>query len=307
MIRGYAGGNPRDCWDADTTVSCEPLMVDRPELAHFLRTRREALQPEDVGLVRGPRRRTRGLRREEVADLAGMSTDYYARLERGRAPQPSEQMAGAIARGLRLSLAERDYLFKLTGHSAPQRELRADHVSPGLMRVLDRLRDTPAMVMNSLSETLLQTDPARALLGDQTAHTGLARSHLYRWFTDPASRAIYPEADHAQHGRVYTARFRQATTGYQPGSRAATIVNSLLDQSAEFTALWNDHEIGLRHTATKRFTHAEVGELELHCQTLYDPDQEQSLLVFTATPGTPSYDKLQLLGVIGSQHLPSSS
>ena len=98
--------------------------MESPDLADFLRSRREAMQPEDVGLPRGPRRRVGGLRREEVAELAGMSTDYYARLERGNGPQPSEQMAAAIARGLRLSLAERDRLFLLTGHSAPKRVLR---------------------------------------------------------------------------------------------------------------------------------------------------------------------------------------
>src|SRR6185312_2665520 len=138
--------------------------VNRPELADFLRTRRVALQPEDVGLSRGPRRRTPGLRREEVAELAGMSTDYYARLERGNGPQPSEQMAAAIARALRLTLAERDHLFLLTGHSAPKRALRTEHVNPGLMRVLDRLDDTPAQIMTRLGETLVQTDLAVALL-----------------------------------------------------------------------------------------------------------------------------------------------
>lgn len=281
----------------------ERIMVDRPELANFLRTRREALQPEDVGLHRGPRRRTTGLRREEVADLAGMSTDYLARLERGTGPQPSEQMVGAIARGLRLSLAERDHLFQLTGHSAPHREVRADHVSPGLMRVLDRLHDTPAQVMNGLGETLIQTGMARALLGDQTRFEGMARSNVYRWFTDPSSRLIYPEADRAGHGRVYTAQFRQSTIGHGPGSRAAAIVERLLDESAEFAQLWRDHEVGLRYTERKRFTHAEVGALELHCQQLLDPDQTQSLLVLTATPGTESYEKLKLLAVIGDQQL----
>ena len=270
-------------------------MIERPELAHFLRSRREALQPEDVGLARGPRRRTRGLRREEVADLAGMSTDYLTRLERGRAPQPSEQMVGAIARGLRLSLAERDYLFQLTGHVAPHREIRADHVSPGLMRVLDRLQDTPAQIMNRLGETLVQTDAARALLGDQTAYTGMARSMVFRWFTDPSVRSIYPEADHDHHGRTFTAQFRAATVDQGPGSRAAAIVEHLLRESEEFAAVWNDHEIGLRFTETKRFTHTAVGLLELHCQVLADPDQAQTLLVITATPGTESSDKLQLL------------
>ena len=277
--------------------------MDRPELADFLRRRRQALQPEDVGLFRGPRRRTSGLRREEVAELCGMSADYYARLERGNGPQPSEQMAAAIARGLRLSLAERDHLFLLTGHNAPQRILRSDHVSPGLMRVLDRLEDTPAQIMSGLGETLVQTRLARALLGDQTQFTGLARSAVYRWFTDPASRLIYPEEDHPAHGRVYTAQLRRVVTQQGPGSPAAALAETLRGQSAEFATLWSDHEIGIDYTSQKRFRNAEVGLIDLHCQTLLDPDQMQSLLVFTATPGTESYGKLQLLSVIGTQRL----
>jgi len=139
--------------------------MDPIGLGTFLRTRREALQPEDVGMPRGARRRTSGLRREEVASLVGMSPDYYARLERGAGPQPSEQMVAAIARGLRLSLAERDHLFTLAGHTTPRRTSRTDHVAPALMRVLDRLQDTPAQVMGGLGETLVQTPQAVALLG----------------------------------------------------------------------------------------------------------------------------------------------
>lgn len=113
--------------------------MDQSGLATFLRRRREVLQPDDVGVPPGQRRRTPGLRREEVAALCGMSTDYYSRLERGRGPQPSEQMITAIARGLRLTLDERDHLFVLAGHNAPARTTRDDHVNAGMMRILDRL------------------------------------------------------------------------------------------------------------------------------------------------------------------------
>jgi transcriptional regulator with XRE-family HTH domain len=283
----------------------EREIMDRLELAEFLRARREALQPEDVGLPRGPRRRARGLRREEVAELSGMSTDYYARLERGKSPQPSEQMAAAISRGLRLSLAERDHLFLLAGHGTPRRPLRSDHVSPGLMRILDRLQDTPAQIMGSLGETLIQTPPAAALLGKQTHYTGLARSNVYRWFTDPSSRLIYPAADHTANGRIFTAQLRRVASQQGPHAQAAALARQLLDESEEFAAIWNDHQVGLTFTDEKRLVHPEVGELTLHCQILLDPDQEHSLLTFTATPGTESYDKLQLLAVIGSQRLSS--
>nr|WP_250008236.1 helix-turn-helix transcriptional regulator [Actinoplanes sp. M2I2] len=136
--------------------------MDRAHLAGFLRARREALQPEDVGLPRGSRRRSGGLRREEVAALAGMSADYYSRMEQQRGPVPSEQILGALARGLHLSLSERDHLFALAGHRAPRRVLRDDHLSPTMMRIVDRLADTPALVMSRFGETLVQTRPAVA-------------------------------------------------------------------------------------------------------------------------------------------------
>ncbi|MER8154261.1 helix-turn-helix transcriptional regulator [Streptomyces sp. NPDC094472] len=277
--------------------------MDRTELAHFLRGRREALQPEDIGLPHRARRRTRGLRREEVAELSGMSTDYYARLERGTGPQPSEQMIAAIARGLRLSLAERDHLFLLAGHGTPRPTLRGDHISPGLMRILDRLHDTPAQIMGGLGETLVQTRLATALLGDQTRYTGPARSVVHRWFTDPSSRLVYPAADHPLHGRVFTAQLRRAAARQGPRSAAAALAHRLLDESEEFAVIWNEHQVDLTHTDEKRFVHAEVGELTLHCQTLLDPDQEHSLLVFTATPGSESYEKLRVLEVIGTQQI----
>ncbi|WP_204001528.1 helix-turn-helix transcriptional regulator [Virgisporangium aurantiacum] len=272
--------------------------MDRAALGAFLRARREALQPEDVGLGRGPRRRTRGLRREEVADLCGMSVDYLARLERGHGPQPSQPMAAALARGLRLTPAERDHLFLLCGYRSHER-LRGEHVSPGIMRVLDRLRDTPAQVMGPLGETLVQTPPAVALLGDQTRYTGPARSAPYRWFTDPAARDRYHPAEHQHNSRLNVALLRAAAGRDGPRSRASFLVAGLLRASAEFAALWERQEVGLGWGGTKRFVHPEVGELELFCQGLHDPDQAQSLLVFTATPGTASYDKLALLNVLG--------
>ncbi|WP_436851018.1 helix-turn-helix domain-containing protein [Streptomyces hokutonensis] len=134
---------------------------DRPSLGAFLRTRRAALQPEDVGLRRGPRRRAPGLRREEVAELCTMSADYFARLERGDGPQPSEQMVAAIARGLRLTPDERDHLFLLAGYRTAGRDLRVGHVSPGLMRVMDGLAGTTAQVMGPLGETLPPGGPRR--------------------------------------------------------------------------------------------------------------------------------------------------
>ncbi|MDR7273241.1 helix-turn-helix transcriptional regulator [Catenuloplanes atrovinosus] len=274
-------------------------MTDRAQLADFLRTRREALQPEDVGLQRGPRRRTGGLRREEIAALCGMSADYYARIEQQRGPVPSEQMLAAVARGLRLTLDERDHLFRLAGHATPRRTVHTDHVTPGLMRILDRLADTPAMVFNGLGETLLQNRPAIALLGDDSRWTGRARATVYRWFTEPEARRYYPAEDHALHGRVFTAQLRAAFTRDGRASRAAEFVDALLAVSDEFREIWAVHDVTATHLDAKRIAHPELGIIEVHCQTLVDPGQSQTLLVFTAVPGSPSYEKLALLSAVG--------
>lgn len=277
--------------------------VDRAQLADFLRTRREALQPEDVGLPRGARRRAAGLRREEVALLCGMSVDYWSRLEQGRGPQPSDQMLTAVARGLRLSLAERDHLFRLAGHGVPDRVSRGEHVAPGLMRVLDRLHDTPAQVMTDLGETLVQNDAAVALLGDASALTGLDRVSVYRWFTDPGARRVYPEEDHDLRGRVFVAELRAALARQGAGSRAERVVEALLAGSAEFARVWADHEVGLVHGPAKRLVHPELGVLTLECQKLLDAEQHQVLLVFTATPGSPDDERLRLLAALGRQRI----
>lgn len=275
-------------------------MSDLTGLGDFLQHRREALQPEDVGLSRGVRRRTAGLRREEVALLCHMSTDYYARLERGTGPTPSEQMLTSLAQGLHLSLAERDHLFRLAGHQPPSRHSGTEHVSPGMLRVLDRLDDTPAEIVTELGETLRQSRLGVALLGDASRRTGPARSLGYRWFTDPTTRTAYPPDEATVLSRVYAAGLRELVAARGEGSRAAELASDLRGRSAEFAALWDTHEVGARPLEVKRFHHPEVGHLDLSCQTLLDPEQSHRLLVFTAQPGSESADKLRLLAVIGA-------
>lgn len=275
-------------------------MIDRTELAFFLRRRRESLQPEDVGLPRGARRRTRGLRREEVAALCHMSADYYARLERGTGPKPSVQMMASIAQGLHLSLDERDHVFRLSGHTPPDRGSASDHVSPGLLRILDRLQDTPAEIVTELGETLRQSPIGRALTGDASRFTGPERSVGYRWFTDATVREYYPADEREHMSRVYASGLRELVALRGPESRAAQLSHLLVSRSEEFRALWGERLVGIRPPEVKRFQHPAVGALELQCQTLLDPEQSHRLLVYTATPGSESYEKLELLAVIGA-------
>jgi transcriptional regulator with XRE-family HTH domain len=275
-------------------------VIDRAGLAQYLRSRRESLQPEDVGLPRGRRRRTSGLRREEVASLAHMSTDFYSRLEQERGAQPSEQMVAAIGQGLHLSLDERDHLFRLAGHNPPPRSAAGAHVGPGLLRIFDRLQDTPAEIVTELGETLRQTPMGVALTGDTTSFTGAARSLGYRWFTDPEARARYAEEDHAFLSRMFASGLRETATLRGPGSRPDVLASDLLERSAEFRERWQEHEIGIRPNEVKHFVHPEVGRLELHCQRLLDPDHGHTLLVYTATAGSESADRLRLLSVIAA-------
>ncbi|MEQ6895957.1 helix-turn-helix transcriptional regulator [Microbacterium sp. KR10-403] len=275
--------------------------MDRTGLAAFLRSRREALQPGDVGLPDGARRRAPGLRREEVAQLTGMSVDYYTRLEQNRGPQPSEQMLAALARALRLTDDERDYLFRTAGHTAPDRRGSLPHVAPALLRVLDRLDDTPAMVLSNLGEPLVANRMAQALFGDVSARTGLARSDVYRWFTEPDSREVYPEDDRPRQARALVANLRVAYGAMGPRSRAGELVRALLSASDEFAELWDRHEVAARFEDHKTLVHPELGPIELDCQVLFTEDQSQALLVLTAAPHTEAAEKLALLSVLGSQ------
>ena len=278
--------------------------MDRDALADFLTRRRQALQPGDVGLPAGLRRRTPGLRREEVAQLATMSTDYYTRLEQRRGPQPSTQMLSALTRALRLSPDERDYLHRVCGHDAPDRSIAGEYVAPALMRVLDRLSDTPAMIITELAETLVQNGPARALFGDATRFTGLERSDIHRWFVHPATERLrYPESDRDRQSRALVASLRAAHGSRGPHSRAGELVRDLQRRSPEFVALWERHEVARRFADHKVLIHPEVGPIELDCQVLFTEDQSQALLVLTAAPHSEDEDRLRLLNVVGNQTL----
>ncbi|ROO61810.1 helix-turn-helix protein [Micromonospora sp. Llam0] len=275
--------------------------MDRTGLADFLRRRRAALRPADVGLMSGPRRRTPGLRREEVAALTGMSVDYYVRLEQRRGPQPSEQMLAALARTLRLTAEERDHLYRLAGHNVPRRTPEDGHVAPALLRVLDRMADTPALILSSLSEVLVANRLAVSIFGDPATRTGLARSDVYRWFTDPTARSVYPAEDHDRQGRSLVAALRAAYGAAGPRSRAGELVRALLAGSHEFRDLWQRHEVARRFADHKTLVHPEVGDIEVDCQALFTEDQGQALLVLTPRPGSEAEEKIRLLAVLGHQ------
>jgi transcriptional regulator with XRE-family HTH domain len=281
--------------------------VNLPELGAFLRTRRDRIRPAEVGLPHGPRRRVPGLRREEVAQLAGLSADYYTELERGSGKhgvQPSAQTLAALARALRLNGDERDHLFHLADRPIP-RSARGPsaHVQPALVGLLDRLSNTPARVITDLHETLVENDLARALLGRSPAHRGPSASLVYRWFTDPRSRAIYPPDDHPRHSRVFVADLRAAAARRGRDAEVAKMVAVLRRRSEEFAALWDTHDVAVRRMDHKKIVHPTLGVIELDCSNLFSEDGRQRLLWFTAPPGSRGAEQLELLSVIGVQDL----
>lgn len=273
--------------------------MDRDALADFLRRRREALQPEDVGLPPTDRRRTAGLRREEVARLAHMSTDFYTRLEQRRGSRPSAETVAAIGRALRLGPQERDHLHRLAGHTPPPRGTRSDHASPALLRVLDHL-DTPAHITSDLGVVLGQNARSEALLGRLTDRRGLERSIFFRWFTDPSARERWHPDEHAQHARGYVAALR-AAHGREPDGESRALVDALLAASAEFAQLWERHDVAPLPQTRKRLVHPLVGDLALDCQILTADNAVELLVVFTAPPGSEDAERLRLLDVVGTQ------
>jgi transcriptional regulator with XRE-family HTH domain len=272
--------------------------MDRAGLADFLRRRRAAVGPADVGLPDTGRRRTPGLRREEVAALAHMSVDFYERLEQQRGSNPSEQTIAALARGLRLSADQRGHLYELAGYTAPPLAFRTDHPSPVLLRVLGELT-SPAQIVTDLGVTLAQNPAARALVGDQTRHAGPDRSIIYRWFTDPEQRRIHPAEDHAEHSRAHAAGLRIVHGRNTDDPEVNDLVSRLLAESREFTELWAEHDVARRSGSTKRFSHPLVGLISLTCEILSAENQTEQLVIFSANPGSEAAEQLKLLAVVG--------
>ncbi|WFB11417.1 helix-turn-helix transcriptional regulator [Streptomyces sp. LX-29] len=276
------------------------MTIDRGGFSDFLRRSRQRVRPQDVGLPTGPRRRTPGLRREEVAQLAGMSADYYIRLEQARGPQPSPEMLAALARALRLSDDERDHLHLLAGHRPPAARGSGDHVSPGLLHLLDQLPTTPVQVISDLGDVLAQNAMAEALLGGVCSVSEHGRNVVWRWFADPAQRTAYPADEHDHYSRLHVADLR-AAVGRRGGDPAATrLVERLRAASEEFASLWELHEVAVRRASRMRLVHPLIGPVDLDCQALWAPEGDQRVVLYTPPIGGDTAERLALLKVVGT-------
>ncbi len=283
---------------------------NRAELARALHRARDLVQPEDVGLPAGARRRVPGLRREEVAMLAGISVDYVVRLEQGRGPHPSEQVLGALARALRLGADERNHVFELAGVAPPRPGRIAMSVPAGVLRLLDRVVDLPAMVLSAKGDVLAWNAMSSALLGDWSALVPARRNmQRLRFLPDdgepPRSSVGTSGAEREATGAQSAAALRAAHGRYPDDPGLVRLLGDLLAGSPEFRRLWDRGETSEWRSHTKTVVHASLGALSLECDTLHVPDVDQLLVVYSAAPGTPEAEALALLRVIGTQDLES--
>ncbi|WP_456286789.1 helix-turn-helix transcriptional regulator [Microbacterium sp. JZ70] len=279
-------------------------MIDRAGLAAFLRRRRDQLRPADVGLADGVRRRAPGLRREEVAQLAGISSDYYARIEQARRPHPSEPIIASLARALRLDVDERDYLLRLAGFAPSQRG--GHHISPGLLRLADRLADVPVLIATDLEVVLWQNRLAAALVGPRNQSPGVEASVTWQWFMRPETRAIFPREDWERHSAAHVADLR-ATSARRGGDADVRRLIRSLQESEEFRRLWERHDVAVRRFDRKTFLVPSIGEIALTCEAVLSAETDIRLRVFFPAEGSDAGEKLELLAVIGTQRFDATA
>ncbi|MDG9723798.1 helix-turn-helix domain-containing protein [Streptomyces sp. DH41] len=277
--------------------------MDKQEMGTFLRSRRERLRPQDVGLPAGPRRRTPGLRREEVAVLAHISTEYYIRLEQGRAAsRPSGEVLAGIAGALLLTDAESDHLHVLAG-TAPNRTGRHRRdVRPSILALLERLPQTAGFVMSAAFEVLAWNDLAAALMEDFAALDPKDRNLARRAFltSERADAPLYGISDAAEFRHQAVLELRATLARYPADPAVTGLVDELRDASADFARLWERHDVQSAPALTKTFRHPAIGEITVDCDSLALTDRDQHLVLYSAPQGSPSAEALALLGVLGT-------
>ncbi|RSD11814.1 helix-turn-helix transcriptional regulator [Amycolatopsis eburnea] len=272
---------------------------NRGEIRHFLASRRAKITPAQVGLPTSTRRRVAGLRREEVAVLAGVSTEWYTRLEKGHIGGVSEEVLDAVARALRLDDDERTYLFDLARASRPKSRTpsrrRDVEVPPRVQWLLDSMTLSSAFVRTGRTDVVAANPLARALYAPMFATGG--RPNIARYiFLDPSARDFFVDWDAAGDA---TAAMLRAEAGREPGDRALRdLIGELSTLSPEFRGRWAAHDVLIRHDGVKRLRHPDVGFLELTFQSLDLPLSGRAvhnLVTYTAEPGTASEERLKVL------------
>jgi transcriptional regulator with XRE-family HTH domain len=281
--------------------------VESWEFGRTIRRWRDGVAPETVGVPVGRRRRATGLRREELAALAGISTDYLTRLEQGRATAPSAQVVEAFARALRLSDTERDLLHRLAGHAAPGPGVVPSRLTPSVQRLLDRLAHTPVVVYDATWTLVMANAPYDALMGDTTSWHGIERNAIWRSLLGTTSRVVHTAQEQADHETRLVADLRLTASRYPADQALRRLVKDLAAQSPRFAELWDSATPPPPPDTSKRKTidHPAVGRITLDCDTLIVAFDDLRITVYTAEPGTEDAERLTLAAVLGTQALVS--
>jgi transcriptional regulator with XRE-family HTH domain len=278
-------------------------MTDHGELGAALRGWRDRVSPADAGLPAGRARRAPGLRREELALLAGMSADYITRLEQGRATAPSAQVLGALSRALRLSREEQDHLFRLAGQAPPRSGQISGQLTPSVQRLLDQLTGVPVGV-NDAAWNLIAWNPLwAALTGDPSGKTGRDRNVLWGYFTGRHARVVRTAEETARFEESSVADLRSATARYPDDQDLRRLVADLRAASPRFEELWDSRVVGTHRDSHKTFDHPDVGLVTVDCDVLTVDGSDLRIIAYTAPPGSEAAEKLRLLSVIGVQAL----
>ncbi|WP_454049887.1 helix-turn-helix transcriptional regulator [Cellulomonas sp. Marseille-Q8402] len=273
------------------------------EFASVLRSWRDRIGPADVGMPAGTGRRARGLRREELATLAGVSVDYIVRLEQGRATHPSPQLLGALARALRLTDAERDHLYRVAGAAPPDRGVVPVQIAAGVQRVVDRLPDVPLAVFTATWDILLWNPLWAALGSDPAGYAGIERNLAWRHFTTGHPGVEFDD-QHEEDFAADLAADLRAAVGRYPGDRhLARLVARLRAEAPDFERRWATARVAEHRSSRKTMTRTPVGPITLDCDVLSVPGSDLRIVVYTAAPGSEDAQKLDLLRVTGTQTL----
>lgn len=271
----------------------------------FLRSRREQISPAAVGVPAGRRRRTPGLRRDEVAHLAFISTEYYTRLEQGRARNPSREVLEALVHALRLSNSETAYLYRLAGMQPSAAPGPPTMVRPSIRDLITRLPHAAAIVVSATYDVLAWNDLAAALMEDFSAVPPRERNLARRAFLSPDTngRRLYGVSDGDEFARACALHLRAAVARYPDDPKTSALIDELRCGSEEFAALWEQHEVGGQTMLRKTFDHPSVGPITVNCDALDIAELDQRVVIYTADPGSPSEQALRLLSVVGTQRM----
>jgi len=275
------------------------------DFGRAVRRWRESVAPEDVGLPTGGRRRAPGLRREELAGLAGISVDYLTRLEQGRATAPSAQVVEALARALRLPDAERGHLFRLAGLLAPGPGLVATRITASVQRLLDRFAGIPLVVYDAAWNLVVANAPYDALMGDTSALRGHERNGVWRNLVGPPSRAVQTREEHDEQVARLVADLRLTAARYPADTALRRLVAELRAASPRFVELWDTPTVLPAAEASRRkvVRHPAVGPITVDCDTLVVAGDDLRIMVYTAEPGSADAERLALAIVLGTQAL----